>query len=102
MESAQGMNLASIFGDIGQSEKFSEIKPPLAAAAAAAGLGYENVHFYPYYSFHILHQKFILAQQEEGQGQTENGLNAICQETIHDATWQLNRQRSGELEMKKR
>ena len=76
-------DLASIFGDIGQCENFSEIKPPLAAAA---GLGYENVHFYPYYSFHILHQKFVLAQQEEGQGQTENGLNAICQETIHDAT----------------
>ena len=81
----QGRDLASIFGDIGQCEKLSEIKPTLAAAAAAE-LGYENVHFYPYYSFHILHQKFVLAQQEEGQGQTENGLNAICQETIHDAT----------------
>ena len=97
MESAQGRDLASIFGDIGHCEIFSEIKKPLAAA----GVGYENVHFYPYYSFHILHQKFVLAQQEERQGQTENGLNAICQETIHDATWQLNRQRSGELEMKK-
>ena len=78
------MDFASNFGDVSKSEKLSEIKPPLAAAPAE--LGYENVHFYPYNSFHILHQKFVLAQQEEGQCQTENGLNAICQETIHDAT----------------
>ena len=30
VDSAQGIDLAFIFGDLSQSEKLSEIKPPLA------------------------------------------------------------------------
>ena len=36
MDSAQGRNMAPIFGDLSQSEELSEIKPPLVAVFCMA------------------------------------------------------------------
>ena len=38
MHSAQKSDLAPIFGDLSQSEKLSEIKPPLVPEVATLGL----------------------------------------------------------------
>ena len=45
MDSAQGSDLTPIFGDLNQSEKLSEIKPPLIVWPLVACLDEFNLYF---------------------------------------------------------
>ena len=55
-ENVQGTDLASIFGDVGQSEKLSEIKPPLAQVVFQNSK-YNHYNFQP--SFMKLVSEFL-------------------------------------------
>ena len=55
MDSTQGSDLEPIFGDWSQSEKLSEIKPPLANSFARTGHSLNIYHI----SFQVHYQKII-------------------------------------------